>query len=146
MINARRLTELHVEEFRLDLLHRGADSHPCVVDQNVEATVGLAVLGEDSDHILLVGHVGGDALNLGGGVAQILRRALELLRSSRRDRQRVSLFAERPGYRQSNPTLSDMSQEDVNQISRGLNSNDCYRQSPPPMAAMKPTPSSSTQG
>ena len=65
MISARRLTaELHVEVLGLDLLHRRADPDPGVVDEHVEAAVGLAVLGEDADDVVLVGHVGGDALDL----------------------------------------------------------------------------------
>ena len=104
MISARRLTaELHVEVLGLDLLHRRADPDPGVVDQHVEAAVGLAVLGEDADHVLLLGHVGGDALDLEAVGAQALGGRLELLGAARRDRQRVALLAEHPGDRQPDP-------------------------------------------
>ena len=104
MISARRLTaELHVEVLGLDLLHRRADPDPGVVDQHVEAAVGLAVLGEDADHVLLVGHVGGDALHLDAVGAQPLGRGLQLLRAAGGDGQRVALLAQRPGDRQPDP-------------------------------------------
>ena len=104
MISARRLTaELHVEVLGLDLLHRRADPDAGVVDQHVEPAVGLAVLGEDADHVLLVGHVGGDALHLEAVGAEALGGALELLGTPRRDGQGVALFAEHAGDRQPDP-------------------------------------------
>ena len=89
--------ELHVEVLGLDLVHRRADPDAGVVDEHVEAAVGLAVLGEDADHVLLVGHVGGDALHLEPVGAQVLGGGLQLLRPAGGDGQRVALFAERRG-------------------------------------------------
>ena len=41
-----------------------ADPDPGVVDQGVEAAVPRLVGGEDAEDVVLVGHVGGDALDL----------------------------------------------------------------------------------
>ena len=89
--------ELHVEVLGLDLVHRRADPDAGVVDQHVEAPVGLAVLGEDADQVLLVGHVGGDALHLEAVGAQVLGGGLELVRPPRGDRQRVARPRRAPG-------------------------------------------------
>src|SRR5215218_1663030 len=95
--------QLHVEMLGLDLLHRRPDPDPGVVDEDVEAAVLLAVGGEDRDDVILLGHVGGDRLDLEALPAQALGRLLELLRPAGRDRQGVALFAERPRDRQADP-------------------------------------------
>jgi hypothetical protein len=110
--------ELHIEVLGLDLLHRRADSHAGVVDQRVEAAVGFPVLGEDTDHVLLVGHVGGDALDLEPTGTQLFGGGLELLRPSRRDSQGVALLAERTGDRQPDPARGPSDQcSSIRQVS-----------------------------
>src|SRR6185295_117873 len=93
--------ELHVEVLGLDLLHRRSDADAGVVDEHVEAAVGLSVPGEDADEVLLLGHVRRSALDLVAGVAQLGRCPLELLRSTGGDRERVALLAEDPRDRKS---------------------------------------------
>ncbi len=102
--------ELHVEVLGLDLLHRCPDPDAGVVDQHVEAAVGGLVGLEDGDDVLLLAHVGGDALDLQVVGAQAGDRLLELLRPSRRDGQGVALFAQHPGDRQSDPARSPRDQ------------------------------------
>src|SRR3954471_7114715 len=95
--------ELHVEVLGLDLLHRRPDPDAGVVDEDVEAAVLLPVGGEDGDDVVLLGHVGGDRLDLEAFAAQSFGRFLELLRAPGRDRQGVALFAERLRDREPDP-------------------------------------------
>src|SRR3954452_19629205 len=95
--------ELHVEVLGLDLLHRRPDPDPGVVDEDVEPPVLLPVGGEDGDDMVLLGHVGGDRLDLEAFAAQPFGSLLKLLRTPGRDRQRVALFAERLRDREPDP-------------------------------------------
>src|SRR5215218_4651930 len=86
--------QLHVEVLGLDLLHRRPDPNPSVVDEHVEPPVLLAVGGEDGDDVVLLGHVGGDRLDLKALAAQSLGGFLELLGAAGGDGERIALFAE----------------------------------------------------
>src|SRR4051812_8019075 len=80
--------------------HRCTDPHAGVVDQNVEAAEVLAVAGDDVLDLLLRGQVGRDLLDLVAGVAQLLRRAGELLGPAGGDGEAVALLAEHVRDRQ----------------------------------------------
>src|SRR5215203_2963859 len=96
--------QLHVEVLGLDLLHRRPDPDPGVVDEHVEAAVGLAVGSENGKHVVLLGHVRGDRLHLEPFAPKALGGLLELLRAPRGDGERVPFLAERLRDRQPDPT------------------------------------------
>jgi hypothetical protein len=93
--------QVHVElEVELLGLHVGdgrADPDTRVVDQDVEPAAALAVRGHERLDLVLVGHVGGDRLDVDALVAQLLRGSFKLVRTPSRDRHRVVVPSEGPG-------------------------------------------------
>jgi hypothetical protein len=79
------------------LARRRADPDPGVVDQHVQAPEAVAVPADHLDDALLVGHVGGDRLDLVALGAQRLGGLLERVGLAGRDRERVALLGQQLG-------------------------------------------------
>ena len=79
--------ELKVDVLRLQVLDPSADADAGGVDEHVETAVALAVLGHEPHAILLVAHIGGDAVR-----AEVGGRLLDVRRGPRSDRQPVAVF------------------------------------------------------
>jgi len=90
--------ELEVDVLRLQRLDRPGDADAGRVDEDVQPAVALAMLRDGAHAVLFAAHVGGDRQR-----SELGRRRLDLLLSSRGDRQSVALRGEHPRDRETDP-------------------------------------------